>query len=329
MPGRRLSDHDREEISRGVAEGRSLAEIARGLARPTSTVSREVERNGGRGQYRAWKGRMRAQRCGRRRRPRKLFANVALCQAVNDKLALKWSPAQISGRLRKEHPDDPRWWVSPETIYQSLYATAGGGLRKELRQALRTGRARRVSRSELRASSGRIKGMVLISERPAEVDDRAVPGHWEGDLLSGAYNQSQVGTLVERTSRLTMLIHLPTDRRAETVANGVATKIIELPDRMRRTLTWDQGQEMAAHACFSVDTGVQVYFCDPHSPWQRPTNENTNGLLRQYLPKGLDLSKVTASDLDTIEDELNNRPRKTLDWMTPLEKFAELVATTD
>lgn len=329
MPGRRLSDGEREEISRGVAEGRSAASIARRLGRPTSTVSRELARNGGCGEYRAWKAAMRARRCARRRRPRKLFAQVHLRQAVNEGLTRRWSPAQISGRLRKDHPDDPRWWVSAETIYQSLYVSAGGGLRKELRQALRTGRARRVTRAEARAGHARITGMVLISERPAEVEDRAVPGHWEGDLLIGAHNRSQVGTLVERTSRLTMLVHLPADRRAETVSDAVAAKIIELPGHLRRSLTWDQGKEMSAHARLKIDTGVQVYFCDPHSPWQRPTNENTNGLLRQYLPKGADLSTVPAVHLDNIADELNNRPRKTLDWMTPLEKFTELVAMVD
>lgn len=326
MPGRRLSDEEREEISRGIAEGRSLAEISRGLGRPTSTVSREVKRNGGRCEYRAWRAKSRARRCSRRRRPRKLFANLHLRQAVNEGLARRWSPAQISGRLRSDHPDDPRWWVSPETIYQSLYVQAGGGLRKELHRALRSGRAHRVPRGQRRPRGARIPGMVLISERPPEAEDRAVPGHWEGDLLIGANHNSQVGTLVERSSRFVMLVHLPHSRGADAVADGLADKIVQLPQHLRRTLTWDQGVEMAHHVRFSVATGVEVYFCDPHSPWQRGTNENINGLLRQYLPKGINLSTFTAAKLDTIAAELNNRPRKTLDWMTPLEKLSQFVA---
>lgn len=326
MPGRRLSDQEREEISRGVAKGRSLAGIARGLGRPTSTVSREVKRNGGCEVYRAWMAQSRARRYCRRHRPRKLLVNATLRRAVNEGLAMRWSPAQISGRLRKDHPDDPRWWVSAETIYTSLYVQAGGGLRKELHRALRTGRARRIPRGQKRPSGARIPGMVLISERPAEVEDRAVPGHWEGDLIIGAGHESQIGTLVERSSRFVMLVHLPRSRGADAVADGLADKIVQLPQHLRRTLTWDQGTEMAHHARFSVATGVQVYFCDPHSPWQRGTNENINGLLRQYLPKATSLSRFTAADLDAIAAQLNNRPRKTLGWMTPLEKFTEFVA---
>jgi transposase, IS30 family len=327
MPGRRLSDKEREEISRGVAEGQSFAEIGRGLRRPTSTVSREVDRNGGRCAYRGWKAQMRAGRLCRRRRLRKLLANNELRQAVNDGLAKRWSPAQISARLRREHPDDPSWWVSHETIYRSLYVQAGGGLRKELRAALRTGRARRVPRGHGRRMAGaRIPGMVLISERPAEVEDRAVPGHWEGDLIIGGGQGSQIGTLVERSTRFVMLVHLPLSRGADAVADGVASKIVQLPEHLRHSLTWDQGSEMAHHARVTVDAGVEVYFCDPHSPWQRGTNENTNGLLRQYFPKGTDLSRHTEAQLDAVAQELNGRPRKTLSWMTPLEKLAELVA---
>lgn len=327
MPGRRLDLVEREEISRGIAEGRSLSAIAMGLGRPPSTVCREVHRNGGRDRYRSWAGQWRAKRCARRRRPRKLLASRRLREAVNAGLEQRWSPQQISGRLRRDHPDDPSWWVSHETIYQSLFVSAGGGLRKELTRALRTGRAQRRPHGSGR-HGGRIAGKVMISERPAEVEDRAVPGHWEGDLLIGTANRSQVATLVERTSRFVMLSALES-RHAPVVADAVAAKIVELPTQLRRSLTWDQGTEMADHARFSVDTGVQVYFCDPHSPWQRPTNENTNGLLRQYLPKATDLSHVTQPDLDTIAAELNDRPRKTLDYMTPSEKFAELVAMTD
>jgi transposase, IS30 family len=327
MPGRRLDLVEREEISRGIAEGRSLSAIARGLGRPPSTVCREVHRNGGKDRYRSWAGQWRAKRCSRRHRARKLLASRPLREAVNAGLEQRWSPQQISGRLRRDHPDDPSWWVSHETIYQSLFVSTGGGLRKELTRALRTGRAQRRPHGSGRPG-GRIAGKVMISERPAEVEDRAVPGHWEGDLLVGTANRSHVATLVERTSRFVMLSALES-RHAPVVADAVAAKIVELPTQLRRSLTWDQGTEMADHARFSVDTGVQVYFCDPHSPWQRPTNENTNGLLRQYLPKATDLSHVTQTDLDTIAAELNGRPRKTLDYMTPSEKFAELVAMTD
>jgi IS30 family transposase len=256
------------------------------------------------------------------------LVNRPLRDAVVAGLEQRWSPQQIAGRLRREHPDDPSWWVSHETIYQSLFVSSGGGLRKELTRALRTGRTQRRPKGTPRFySGGPIAGKVMISERPAEVEDRAVPGHWEGDLLMGSANQSQVGTLVERTSRFAMLLALDT-KQAEVVAERIADRILELPTQLRRSLTWDQGSEMADHARFSIDTGVQVFFCDPRSPWQRPTNENTNGLLRQYFPKGSDLSGVTQAHLDTIAAELNGRPRKTLGYMTPSEKFAELVATT-
>lgn len=327
MPGARLCRREREEISRGVAEGQSFASIARGLGRPTSTVSREVKRNGGRDKYRAWRAVAEtAARC-RRRRLRKLLVNRPLAEAVQERLEQRWSPEQISCRLRSEHPDDPRWWVSHETIYRSLYVQGGGGLRRELTKALRSGRARRIARGELRRGTGRsIVGMVNISERPAEADDRAVPGHWEGDLIIGARHKSQVGTLVERTSRFVMLIHLPGQKDAASLAAGITAKILELPEHLRRSLTWDQGCEMARHADITIDAGIDVFFCDPHSPWQRGTNENTNGLLRQYMPKSTDLSIVTAEQLDAIAAELNGRPRKTLGWMTPSEKLAELVA---
>lgn len=327
MPGARLCPREREEISRGVAEDKSFAAIARGLGRPTSTVSREVKRNGGRERYRCWRAESDTAARRRRRRLRKLLANRQLAEAVQAGLEQRWSPEQISCRLRAEHPDDPRWWVSHETIYRSLYVQGGGGLRRELTSALRTGRARRIAHGEIRQGTGpNIVGMVNISERPAEADDRAVPGHWEGDLIIGARHKSQVGTLVERTTRFVMLIHLPGPKDAATLAAGITKKIMDLPDHLRRSLAWDQGNEMARHARITMDSGMKVYFCDPRSPWQRGTNENTNGLLRQYMPKSTDLSVLNAEDLDRIAAELNGRPRKTLGWMTPSEKLAELVA---
>jgi IS30 family transposase len=330
MPGRRLSVEEREEISRGLAAGVSFAAVGRRLGRPTSTVSREVKAHGGRGGYRAAQAQRAAHRAARRPKPRKLATDPCLGEVVEQRLRKRWSPQQIAGRLRLEHPDDPRWWVSHEAIYQSLYVQGRGGLRAELTAALRTGRARRRPKGPNpgRGRFGRIVDPVLISERPAEATDRAVPGHWEGDLILGRSSRSQVGTLVERTSRFTLLVHLPGDRRAETVRDALAAKITQLPAHLMRSITWDQGKEMAEHARFRVDTGVQIYFCDPHSPWQRGSNENTNGLLRQYLPRGTDLSTLSDAALDAIADELNDRPRETLGWMTPSEKFAELVATT-
>lgn len=329
MPGVRLGMIEREEISWGCRWGRSYAEIARRLGRPVSTVSREVARNGGRERYGAWVAQLHTQE--RRRRPKtpKLVAQPFLGKAVADLLARRWSPQQISARLRMEHPDEPAWWVSHETIYRSLYVQGRGGLRAELTKALRTGRARRRPRgSSPRGRGSQIKGMVMISERPPQVEDRAVPGHWEGDTLLGANKQSQVGVLVERTSRLVLLVHLPESRLAEVTARAITKKIKKLPQQLRLTLTWDQGSEMGAHKDFTVATGCQVYFCDPRSPWQRGTAENTNGLLRQYLPKATDLSAWTERQLDTIAAELNDRPRRVLDWKTPAERFAELVAMT-
>jgi IS30 family transposase len=328
MAGCRLSLMEREEISRSCRWGVSFADIGRRLGRPTSTVSREVASNGGRDHYRAWFAQLRSQTERRRPRPRKLAANAALAATVEALLAKRCSPVQIAGRLRREHPDDPRWWVSHETIYQSLFLQGRGGLRAELIAALRSGRTRRRRKGPSPHRGHPIRDMVMIADRPAEIEDRAVPGHWEGDLIIGADGGSQVGTLVERTSRLVLLVHLPDKRTAETVRDAVAAKITQLPDQLVRSLTWDQGSEMADHARFSVDTGVAVYFCDPHSPWQRGTNENTNGLLRQYLPKSTDLSGYNEDQLDAIAAELNGRPRKTLEFMTPSERFADLVAMT-
>jgi transposase, IS30 family len=229
--------------------------------------------------------------------------------------------------LRIEFPDDPIMRVSPETIYQSLYVQGRGALRKELAACLRTGRAIRRNRSRIERR-GQITDMVMISERPPEIEDRAVPGHWEGDLIIGKNSTSAVGTLVERSTRYVMLLHLDGDHTAETVRNAMTTKIKTLPEHLIRSVTWDRGKEMAQHAVFTVDTGVAVYFCDPHAPWQRGSNENTNGLLRHWLPKGTDLSVHTEAELDTIAHKLNNRPRQTLGWMKPSQALAQLVAPT-
>jgi IS30 family transposase len=235
-----------------------------------------------------------------------------------------WSPTQIARRLRTRFPDEPMMWVSHETIYQSLYVQGRGELRKELAACLRSGRARRVPQGR-KDARGKIADMVMISDRPAEVADRAVPGHWEGDLIVGKNNASAVGTLVERSTRFVMLLHLPTDHGAEQVRLAMTKAIRSLPAFMAKTVTWDQGREMSHHATFTVDTGVEIYFCDPHSPWQRGSNENTNGLLRQYMPKSTDLSVHTAEDLERFALSLNGRPRQTLGWMTPSEKLAELL----
>lgn len=326
MPGMRLSRIERESIRVGLAEGLSGRAIAGRLGRSPSTICREIERCGGRDGYRAYEAERLAKRRSHRPKQYKLEENRGLATCVAQWLRRKWSPEQISKRLRREHPDDPSWWVSHETIYQSLFVQGRGGLRKELTKALRTGRAQR--RPQGRSTKvGQIAHMVSISERPAEADDRAVPGHWEGDLIIGKDGKSQVGTLVERTTRLVILIRLPNARTAETVRTAIKRRVMHLPKELKRSLTWDQGKEMAEHELFRISTGVQVYFCDPHSPWQRGSNENTNGLLRQYLPKGTDLSQYSAKQLRTIACHLNSRPRKTLGWMTPAEKFAELVAT--
>jgi IS30 family transposase len=256
--------------------------------------------------------------------------NPGLAVYVAEKLALRWSPTQISARLEVEFPDDLEMRVSPETIYQTLFVQGRGGLRQELTACLRSGRTRRRHRRRGTGTmnQGRILDMVMISDRPAEAEDRAVPGHWEGDLLIGKDGLSAIGTLVERSSRFVMLMALPEGRRAEQVRDALTAKVQQLPQRLRRSITWDQGKEMAEHVRFTVDSGVQIYFCDPHSPWQRGSNENTNGLLRQYLPKGTDLSGHSQSELDRIADELNGRPRQTLNWLTPSETLSQLVAPT-
>ena len=321
-----LSASEREEISRALFVGDSLRAIADRLGRAPSTISREVVANGGRTEYRAVKAHHRAHDRSRRPKQAKLGAGPLLA-TVERWLEQWWSPQEIARRLRHEYPEDPAMWVSHETVYQALFVQGRGELRRELHRCLRTGRAARRSRSGIE-QRGRIPNMVMISERPAEAEDRAVPGHWEGDLIIGKAGRSAVGTLVERTSRFVVLLHLPDGRQAEKVNQAMQRAIIGLPGELVRSITWDQGKELSAHVAFTVDTGVQVYFCDPHSPWQRGSNENTNGLLRQYLPKGTDLSGFDADDLDRIAASLNNRPRQTLGFMKPSEKLAELVAAT-
>ena len=317
----RLSLGEREEISRGVARGESLRSIARHLGRSSSTVSREVANNGGCDQYRAVTAHRASRRRAKRPKPMRLSECPRLRRAVEEKLGLWWSPTQISGWLVVAYPDDEEMRVSHETIYQSLYVQGRGALRKELWQALRTGRARRRPQGRPGSTKGQIRDMVMISQRPAEVEDRAVPGHWEGDLIMGK-RKTSIGTLVERQSRYVMLFPLP-DNKAESVRVALTDTVKRLPEHLWKSLTWDQGTEMAQHATFTIDTGIQVFFCDPKSPWQRGSNENTNGLLRQYFPKGTDLSIHTQEDLDQAAYSLNTRPRQTLGWMTPSDKLAE------
>ena len=330
--GRVLSAVEREEISLGLERGDTFTAIAARLGtdgRAPSTVSREVNNNGGRDNYRAWAGEQRAAGQAARPKTAKLAGNDELRGVVEGWLAQRWSPEQISLRLRSDYPDQPEMWVSHETIYQSLYVQSRGALRKDLTACLRTGRTRRTSHAATATGRGRgrLVGMINISERPAEVEDRAVPGHWEGDLIIGKNGQSAIGTLVERTSRFVILLQLPDGHGAQDVYDALLRQIKTLPDQLWRSLTWDQGKEMARHAEFSIATGIDVYFCDPHSPWQRGTNENTNGLLRQYFPKGTDLSGYSQPALDAVARELNDRPRKTLNAMKPSEKLAEIIAT--
>ena len=363
--GRYLTFAEREEIALWRAQCLGVREIARRLARAPSTISRELRRNAatrsGNLDYRAVTAQWHAERAARRPKAAKLATNLELRSYVQERLAgaviapggaaatgptmpwkgrrhgrrqhrrwgMAWSPQQIAGRLRLDYPDDTTMRISHEAIYQALYVQGRGGLQRELTQCLRTGRALRVPRARAR---GRGKSFVtpeiLISARPAEAADRAVPGHWEGDLILGL-GSSAIGTLVERTTRFTMLLHLPPmeGHGAEAVRDAIACTITSLPEQLRRSLIWDQGAEMAQHARLRVDTGLQVYFCDPHSPWQRGTNENTNGLLRQYFPKGTDLSVHSVDELAAVAAALNSRPRKTLGWKTPAEALdASLLA---
>lgn len=325
----RLSIEDRIEIRRGLDRGGSYHQIGETLSPPRhkSTVCREVNANGGKVDYAPTAAHRRAWTLARRSKPTKLGTNPMLCAKVVAGLKRLWSPAQIAAKLGEAFGEDSSMTVSHETIYKSLYVQGRGELRTELTGCLRTGRAVRKRRGRT-DTRGKIADMVMISERPAEVTDRAVPGHWEGDLIIGTNGKSAVGTLVERTSRFVVLLALDGDRRAETVRDAMTTAITQLPESLRRSVTWDQGVEMAEHVQFTVDTDVPVYFCDPHSPWQRGTNENTNGLLRQYMPKGTDLSVHTPEDLQGFADSLNTRPRKTLGWKSPAETLAQIVATT-
>jgi len=319
---------EREEISRAVAEGQSVRSIAARLDRAPSTVSREIKRNGGRANYRAaeaddaaWNRALRPKAC-------KLSEDRALARTVADKLRLLWSPEQIAGWLKHTYPRDKSHRVSHETIYRSLFIQARGALKKELLQHLRRTRGMRRSRHHTQKTDvhGRIVGAVSISERPAAVEDRAVPGHWEGDLLFGS-RSSQIATLVERQTRYVMLVKVASNDTA-TVVNALIKNARKLPQELYKSLTWDRGHEMAGHKRFTLATDIQVYFCDPRSPWQRGSNENTNGLLRQYLPKGIDISSYSQAKLNAVARQLNERPRKTLGYQTPAEMFSQSVALT-
>jgi IS30 family transposase len=326
----RLSLADRSEIYAGVAGGESGAAIGRRLGVHPSTITRELAGNGGRDGYRPLAAHRRALKAACRPQTTKLEANPRLAAYVIAQLQLLWSPEQIARRLLDEFPDDAEMRVSHETIYQSLYVQGRGALRKELASCLRTGRAIRRRRDQRQFNTpGRTPGMVNISERPADVEDRAVPGHWEGDLIIGTGGRSAIGTLVERTTRLVMLLHLPNGHSADEVNAAMAAKITQLPAALARSITWDQGSELARHRQFSIDTGIAIYFCDPHSPWQRGSNENTNGLLRQYFPKGTDLSLWGPGFLEQVALEMNNRPRKRLDWRTPAEALDQLLSEHD
>lgn len=323
-----LSLHEREEISRGLSAELSLRQIAAQLGRATSSISREIRRHGGRASYRALRADRRAWQRARRPKCSKLAHHRQLCAAVIDGLTQNWSPKQIAERLPKQFPRDHSMRVSHETIYRSLFMQARGELKKQLLEHLRSSRALRRGRgsSAKGKGQGQIVGAVSIRERPAEVEDRAVPGHWEGDLISGSKN-SHILTLVERHTRYLMLAKVPSRQSAD-VVKILTKKIGSLPAELRRSLTWDRGAEMAKHKDFTIATDVQVYFCDPHSPWQRGSNENTNGLLRQYFPKGTDLSVHSQAHLDKVAIQMNGRPRQTLDFDTPAERFNASVAST-
>jgi len=325
---KRLDLGHRMEIAIGIRLEETNAEIGRRIGFDRSNVGREIERNGGRKRYNAVAAHERACNAYRRPKEAKLITYPDVRVFVEGKLEDEnyWSPEQVANEVRKQFGDERHKWVSFQTIYESLYVQARGALKVDVKKCLRSGRTQRKSRTQT-AGQGRIVDMVNIAERPPEADDRRVPGHWEGDLIVGEYGQSAIITLVERTSRFTMLIKID-DKTTIEVTTAMANKIMELPEQLLRSLTWDQGKEMAAHKDFTIATKIDVYFCDPHSPWQRGSNENTNGLLRQYFPKGTDLSQHSQERLDYVAMKLNTRPRKTLGFVTPSEKFNELVAMT-
>jgi IS30 family transposase len=343
--GRFLSIAEREEIFAGVERGGSINAIARALGRSPSTVLRELRRNM-RQQYRTrsrlehragshrtapWDYRpslaqQRADHAASRPKQARLATNLALHELVQARLLLRLSPEQIAAQLRREFPEDSEMWVSHETIYQSIYVQGRGALRRELAVCLRTGRALRRPRRKANERRGRIPGMVNISERPAEIEDRAVPGHWEGDLIFGRNGKSAIGTLVERSTRYLVLLHLPHGKGAEEVQQAMLAATQLLPQSLWKTLTWDQGREMTNHAQISIATGLEIYFCDPAKPWQRGSNENTNGLLRQYFPRTADLSLHPPDYLDFVSNQMNQRPRKTLGWDSPAEALERLLS---
>jgi transposase, IS30 family len=327
--GLRLNYAERTVLETLLGKDWSLRAIAEALAREASTISREVAANGGRGRYRASNAQRRAEEQARRPKPTKLEASARLCQRVTSGLEALLSPEQIAGQLRREFPEDPEMQVHHETIYRELFVQGRGALREELKRCLRSGRARRVTRTEARQrrsqGRGRIPDMVNIVEREEEVEDRRVPGHWEGDLITGKNNASAIGTLVERVTGYTLLLHLPDGHGAEQVTAAINEAMTALPVKLRKTLTWDQGKELSRHKQIAEITGLKVYFCDPHSPWQRATNENTNGLLRQYFPKGTDLSVHSKEDLAWVQDQFNDRPRKRLEYAKPSELINNLL----
>ncbi|MDQ7804822.1 IS30 family transposase [Amycolatopsis sp. A133] len=329
LGSRYLSVAEREEISLGLARDEGIRQIAYRLSRSPSTISREITRNGGPCRYRAHRGEAAARERARRPKTAKLAEagpNWELREYVQARLVQLWSPEQISATLKLQFPDRPEMRVSTETIYQSLYVQSRGALRRELSACLRTGRALRKPHRQAQARRSRIPDPVAISDRPAEVADRAVPGHWEGDLILGAANGSAIGTLVERSSRFCLLLHLPDGHDAAAVRDAMIHAIGTLPQQLKRSLTWDRGTEMARHAEITVATDLAIFFADPHSPWQRGSNENTNGLLRQYFPKGTDLSVHTAERLTAVAAQLNDRPRKTLNWISPAKKLTMLLS---
>jgi IS30 family transposase len=326
LNGRCLTFAEREEIALARAGGETIRAIARRPGRSPSTISRELRRNADRdGGYRATTAHALSYERASRPKPARLATNLRLRKIVQDDLRRRCSPERIAGRLRRRFPDDPEMWVSTETIYQSLYVQSRGALKRELTRYLRTGRALRKPGRQAGQRKNRIPDMVNIAERPPEADDRRVPGHWEGDLMIGKRNASAIATLVERASGFAMLLPLPDGYKPEHVAPALARKVQTLPDALRRSLTWDQGPEMRDWKQIHVAAGIDVFFCDPHAPWQRGSNENTNGLLRQYWPKGTDFSTVTEAELDAVADELNERPRKRLEFANPTERLAELL----